>query len=266
MSNNSIVLTEKEANDFNNKKTESFRGTMVLSGVYAMIAIILLILINFTSFGKEYIYNKLMPFVLTYVLGAIFIIIYLVISIYNLEPSKERRVPANDIICPDYWKLKELSDEEISIIKQNKGITSNIIDDEDLRYKCEIDTNIVPLKNYQTDSKIRGYKQNNLSIDNPNYIYVNYTGNDDSMKTYSQMAGIYNLEGSVFNSINEHSISSNITDKVLSKINGNTLPLICNEVYPKYLSTLDETTKEGNKFRCEYAKQCNIPWNDIGCK
>ena len=84
MSCTTIVLTEKEAKDFNDKKTSAFQGTMILCGVYALVAIILLLLINFTTFGKDIIYDKLMPFVITYVFGAIFIIVYLVYNKFNL--------------------------------------------------------------------------------------------------------------------------------------------------------------------------------------
>jgi len=276
MSCSTIVLTEKEANDFNDKKIAAFQGTMILCGVYAFVAFILLILINYTSFGKDIIYDKLMPFVLTYVFGAIFIILYLVYMIYNLEPTKERKIKNNDIICPDYWKIKELTDEEISLIKANITNTSNIYDDNDIRYKCEIDKNIAPLSNYKdVNSNLKyGYSGNisNNKIDNPNYIYVNYNDNEkdtnEDMKKYAQIAGIYNNPGNSFSPINNiNSLSSSLSEdnKNIVPIDSSAgYPLICNEVYPQYLAKLDEKDG-GNKNRCEYAKKCNIAWNDIGC-
>lgn len=273
MSCSTIVMTEKEAKDFNDKKTSAFQGTMILCGVYAIIAIILLLLINYTSFGKDIIYNKFMPFVITYVFGAIFIIIYLVFTIYNLEPSKERNPQNNDIICPDYWKIKELTSQEINYIKGNISNTSNLSDD-DIRYKCEIDKNITPLSNYKsTNSELNnGYIGNYLSTgndkDTPNFLYVNYKDDNKEIKKYAQIAGIYNKNnGAGYSTINVNSLSSNLnSSKTIVPINSSTTdyPLICNEVYPQYLSKLDEKDG-GNKNRCEYAKKCNIAWNDIGC-
>lgn len=276
MSCSTVVFTEKEFNDFNDKKVAAFQGTMILCGIYALVAIILLILINYTSFGKDIIYDKLMPFVLTYVIGAIIIIIYLVYTIYNLEPIKERKPKNNDIICPDYWKIKELTDDEISLLKQNSAISSNLYDDSDFRYKCEIDKNIAPLSNYKnanSDLKYgftRNYQLNGNDISNPNYIYVDYNevGKDtnEDMKKYAQIAGIYTNPGNLFSTINANSLSSNLSsDNNIIPINSSAgYPLICNEVYPQYLARLDEK-EGGNKNRCEYAKKCKIAWNDIGC-
>lgn len=47
----------------------------------------------------------------------------------------------------------------------------------------------------------------------------------------------------------------------------------CNQVYPSYLASLDareyldnEETGPINKFRCEFAKQCKVPWTEAGCE
>jgi hypothetical protein len=273
MSCTTIVLTEKELKDFNDKKTSAFQGTMILCGVYAIVAIILLLTINFTTFGKDIIYDKFMPFIITYVFGAIFIIIYLVITIYNLQPTKERKPQNNDIICPDYWKLKELTSDEIKAIKTNTVNTSNLSDD-DIRYKCEIDKKIAPLANYKdANANLNyGFTGNYLStgndINNPNYIYTTYnaeTDKNNDIKNYAQIAGIYNKDSSA--PINANSLTNNVsTDNTIVPIGSySATPLICNEVYPQYLARLDENSESGNKNRCEYAKKCNIAWNDIGC-
>jgi len=274
MSCSSIVLTEKESKDFNDKKFAAFQGTMILCGVYATVAIILLVLINYTTYGTDIIYNKFLPFVATYVFGAILIIIYLVIVIYELQPTKNRTLEDNDIICPDYWKIKELTPQEIDYIKQNTSSNINNMTDDEIRYKCEIDKNITPLSNYKNTNKqlISGYKKNYLSTGNdknkPNYLYVNYNDDNDEMRKYAQFAGIYKKEnGAGYNTINVNSLSSNlnITNRIESISSSTTgYPLICNEVYPQYLAKLDEKDG-GNKNRCEYAKKCNIAWNDVGC-
>ena len=274
MSCSSIVLTEKESKEFNDKKFAAFQGTMILCGVYATVAIIMLVLINYTTFGKDIIYNKFLPFVATYVFGAILIIIYLVIVIYDLQPSKNRTLRDNDIICPDYWKIKELTSEEINYIRQNTSNINNMTDDDEIRYKCEIDKNITPLSNYKSTNNqlfsgyTREYSSTGNDINKPNYLYVNYNDDNNEMKKYAQIAGIYNKNSATYNIINANSLSSNLNSSntiALISPSAADYPLICNEVYPQYLARLDENTEEGNKNRCEYAKKCNIPWNDIGC-
>lgn len=273
MSCSSIVLTDKESKEFNDKKFAAFQGTMILCGVYAIVALIMLVLINYTTFGKDIIYNKFLPFVITYVFGAILIIIYLVIVIYELQPTKNKSLQDNDIICPDYWKIKELTTEEINFVKQNTSLNINNMTDDEIRYKCEIDKNITPLSNYKntTNNLIYGYTSNYLSTgndkDRPNYLYVDYNDNNIEMKKYAQFAGIYNKKSATeYNIINANSLTSNLNNDRIVEIppNSTLYPLICNEVYPQYLAKLDEKDG-GNKNRCEYAKKCNIAWNDIGC-
>ena len=272
MSCSSIVLTESEINDFNKKKVEAFQGTMILCGVYALVAVILLVFINYTDIGSEYIFDKFMPFVVTYVFGAIFIIIYLVYSIYNLQPTKDRKPKNNDVICPDYWKIKELTDDEIKLIKSNPHASK--IPDDELRFKCEIDTKIAPLTSYNIDNKFTsGYSSDYNSLgfnkETPQFLYVNYEDTNNDIKKYAQIAGIYNKDnGDSFTPINndKSSLKFNINNEnEITPITTNVLPLICNEVYPQYLAELDEKTDEKNKNRCEFAKQCKVPWNDIGC-
>jgi hypothetical protein len=87
--------------------------------VYGISAIALLAVVFFTDWGKEYVYDKFLPAVLTYVIGAIIIIIYLVLSIFALQPHKIK----NDFdvmpVCPDYWKLEKVSKERRDSIINN---------------------------------------------------------------------------------------------------------------------------------------------------
>jgi hypothetical protein len=274
MSCNSIVLTEKEAKDFEKKKIEAFNGTIIICVLYGSIAIILLLLINFTQFGKEYIYKKFMPFVITYVIGAIFILFYMVFAIYNLEPTKKKSDNRNDLVCPDYWKLVKTGEQELLDIKNNNfinNINKNILDN-DINYKCQIDTKDAKLIDYNISNSSNGYKSNktNSDYDTPDFLYINYNDKDEEMRKYAQISGIYKSSNDVYKPL-ENSVNSlnkfNNTKTTISPIiysNGN-YPLICNQVYPKYLEKLDAETVGGNKYRCEYAKKCNIPWNNIGC-
>ena len=47
--------------------------------------------------------------------------------------------------------------------------------------------------------------------------------------------------------------------------------VICDQVYPMFLSALDHqhakenNLSKSNKFRCEYSKVCKVPWTEAGC-
>jgi hypothetical protein len=49
------------------------------------------------------------------------------------------------------------------------------------------------------------------------------------------------------------------------------VPLVCDKVYPLYMSVKDyeyateNELDEYNKFRCAYSKSCGVPWSEAGC-
>ena len=114
-----FVPNEKELKLFKEEKSNMYKGTWMICLVYGISAIALLAVVFLTDWGKEYVYDKFLPAVLTYVIGAIIIIIYLVLSIFSLQPRKIGRGMNVLPICPDYWKLQPMSDERKNSIIQN---------------------------------------------------------------------------------------------------------------------------------------------------
>lgn len=113
-----FVPTSKELELFKKEKMNLYKGTWTVCFVYGISAFILLAIVLFTDMGREYIYNKYLPAVLTYVIGAIIIIIYLVYSIFNIKPRKLGKAVKKQNNCPDYWTYK----------KVEKEVKANIID------------------------------------------------------------------------------------------------------------------------------------------
>ena len=72
-----FVPNKKELELFKMEKLNMYKGTWMVCFVYGLSAAILLSIIFFTDWGRTYIYNKFFPAVITYVLGAIIIIIYI---------------------------------------------------------------------------------------------------------------------------------------------------------------------------------------------
>lgn len=310
-----FVPTEKELDIFNKEKMDMYKGTFIVCLVYGICAIGLICIIFLTDWGREYIYSKMLPAAITFIFGAIFIILFLTISIYDLKPRKVRNRIDKDseIVCPDYWVLKRVDDDtKAQLIENNKygssgnGIIKSIRtkNDDKLKYKCEPDPNVYgDIKNY-SEMKNNLYKDvgnlykkgrtyNNRDTEtSTDYLYVEKLDgtsaqiqnhipyNNEKLATYAQFSGIYfSGDGTVGNASKAGTADSN-----MSKLQNNSLlvegnrsnseqafysssmPLICNMVYPQVLAGFDKDTPEQNKFRCEYAKACDIAWTDIGCK
>jgi hypothetical protein len=114
-----FVPNNKELKLFKEEKTNMYKGTWMICLVYGISAIALLGVVFLTDWGREYIYNKFLPAVITYVIGAIFIIIYLVFSIFALKPRKIGKGFDVMPICPDYWKLEKVSKDRQQAILHN---------------------------------------------------------------------------------------------------------------------------------------------------
>ena len=143
---------EKETRLFEQEKMELYKGTFVVCIVYGFSAFVLLVIILFTEWGKVYIYDKFAPAVITYILGALIIIIYLLNEIFSLKP---RKIGAdidsdNNIMCPDFWKLEKVSDVmRAEIIKNNVVNNEGVIIPEitreanaNIQYRCKADDKV----------------------------------------------------------------------------------------------------------------------------
>ena len=164
-----IKPNEKEMRLFEQEKMDLYKGTFVVCIVYGLSAFILLVIILFTDWGKIYIYDMFAPAVITYILGALIIIIYLLNEIFSLKP---RKIGAdidsdNNIMCPDFWKLEKVPNGTTgnpgfkeNIIKNNMltpatPIIPEIISatDAKIQYRCVADPNVFGTNQEQYDMK-----------------------------------------------------------------------------------------------------------------
>jgi len=106
--NNRFVPNEKELKLFKEEKSNMYKGTWMICLVYGISALTLLGVVFLTEWGKTYVYEKFLPAVLTFVIGAIFIIVYLLFSIFALQPRKIGKGFDTNTSCPDYWKLQKV--------------------------------------------------------------------------------------------------------------------------------------------------------------
>ena len=144
---------DRELRLFEQEKMDLYKGTFVVCIVYGLSAFILLVVILFTEWGKEFIYDKFAPAVITYILGSLIIIIYLLNAIFSIKPRKVGTDMDSDhnIICPDFWKLERVDDTTRAAIIANNEVANgkgNIIPtftsdkNANLQYRCEYDPNV----------------------------------------------------------------------------------------------------------------------------
>ena len=146
---------DKELKLFEQEKMDLYKGTFVVCIVYGLSAVLLLVLILFTDGGKEFIYDKFAPAVVTYILGSLIIILYLLNSIYTIRP---RRIgndmdSDNSIMCPDFWKLEKVDIDTKKVLINNNtmygGSDNTFIipeimreSDKNIQYKCVYDKDV----------------------------------------------------------------------------------------------------------------------------
>ena len=172
---------------FENEKMELYKGTFVVCIVYGLSAFLLLIIILFTEWGREYIYNKFAPAVITYILGALIIVIYLLNAIFTLQPRKVGRVMDgdNNILCPDYWKLEKVPEhlKEGMIYNNVYDVNNNIIPEINrtantkIKYRCVYDKNV-----YGNVDDYTKMKNDLVAVDGEKQYTIGFNSADDVNK------------------------------------------------------------------------------------
>lgn len=178
-----FVPSSKEIELFKKEKMNLYKGTWTVCFVYGISAFILLSIVLFTDMGREYIYNKYLPAVLTYVVGAIIIIIYLVYSIFNIKPRKLGKAVKKQNNCPDYWKYKKVEE----VVKEN--IVDNILKTSQYRAK----TTTLPNGNnkqyilHEKDDPVIDFSTSNLFIDYKCVADDNIFGTPEEQKSIKEV-------------------------------------------------------------------------------
>lgn len=99
--------TSAEDQAFQESKGRLFKGTIAVCAVYGFIAISILISMFFIPTSREVLGGSLYAFSITFVIGALLIIAFLMIQVYMYAPTPKREDLANLILCPDYWQLEQ---------------------------------------------------------------------------------------------------------------------------------------------------------------
>jgi len=278
------TYTENELLIYEKNRKTMFKATIAVCAIYAVIAILLILFGYFTEMGKNLIFGSLLPFVVVYILGSIFIIIYFSNKIYSYKPQKiDYRINYDNNTCPDYWDMV-YNTSNASSSNFSKKINSSLFN-----YYCKMNNSfynkryLIPdtgdeigLTNIGTDinsyTSINNKIQNDGNSNNLHYYRDLNKSNISSLsssdylkfKEYALYMNKYDiLDGSIISNIyRPESNLSESTGRLYSSVDGATvtitdisnalnnkntkLPLLCDVVYPNYLGEMDKQNASAN--------------------
>lgn len=136
-------FTDEEIELYTAERYKIYRGTIAVCIIYAVISLILILVGYFTIWGRNFILGTILPFIVTYIIGTIIIIIILANSVSNYKPLKiDNRIGYDSELCPDYWKLV-VSDPSEYKDSTGKVYLSSNVNPNLFRYKCVMDNEIL---------------------------------------------------------------------------------------------------------------------------
>jgi hypothetical protein len=111
-----IPLEDQETRidkEYEVNRSRMFKGTIAVSVVYGVIALIFVVLMFLSERIKQVLGVDLFAFSITFIAGVLVIVILLVIQILTFKKDKPT-VPLDLYQCPDYWELTETPPEVIN--------------------------------------------------------------------------------------------------------------------------------------------------------
>lgn len=109
-----LELTEAEKAVFESKKTRLFKATIAVNVVYGFIALCVLIAIFTNEAARSFLTGSFAPFTITFMIGMLLIIIWLVIEVYEFKAVKGPSVHRDSLACPDYYVLERTPEETLN--------------------------------------------------------------------------------------------------------------------------------------------------------
>lgn len=267
-------------------KYNAFWGTIALCIIYAVIALILLLVGAFTEFGKTVIFGDLKTFTQTYIFGTIVIII--VIAVYvndwngknTATNSASTATVVDTISCPDYWKMDKLTSTDISNMRNSLTSSANLLNTTTTVNGVTTTTETPFKTDYYNKNFSDGVLHNVCKMDPVVFDATKH----QYPSVQNDVTGILNDNFSYrFNDPvlrnNMYLMSADTSGSPLVKettdANGNktySAEIKCNQVFPELLAKVDADAFAANNYkgpsntyRCEFAKACGVPWTDAGC-
>lgn len=115
-----ISLEDQEARlekEFEVNKSRMFKGTIAVSVVYGVIALLFVVLMFASERVKQVLGLDLFAFSITFIAGMLVIITMLVIQIVSFKKDKPS-LPMDLYQCPDYWELVETPESVLNQLSE----------------------------------------------------------------------------------------------------------------------------------------------------
>jgi len=279
-------FTKEEKDKYESQRIIMFKYTFLVCIIYGSIAISVLIIGIFTEWGQKTFFNDLLPFIATYIIGSIIIILYLSNAIYNFRPVKlDQTYIYEKDVCPDYWRMDYLNDPE-QRDRQQKTFLTNGLDRNHFVQKCSLNLDLINVNKMTgidnqldaSDKKKKGYNLNEngniyVELNNDKIKNVTSLNKPDDIQKFKTIAA--NMAGYTYDPKKNELFLNNANSfkgKGNYEFNNATrIPLACDRVYPLYLSAIDEEnfaknpSDPTNKYRCAFSDMCGLNWTDVGC-
>lgn len=273
-------LSQADLALYHTNKTKLFKFTIAVCVIYGVLTLALLLLSIFSPRFRLVLGDNIRPFVTTFVICMVVIIVILVFQIIYFQPTVLTSSVYDNDICPDFWQLVPTSPSDP--IYQNASSNMKGL----LQYHCEPNSNVWLTYNLM-DVNSRGTDQ----IGNGQY-YANYYGQKAHLLDGSQRSTDYSYTDidyktvlSSSNVTNPKALKSLVFDASGNANNGymtsltnnnsgtasygniGSSNLLCSRLYPSYLGTKNATDTQFNNIpnalNCTMAEACGIPWTNL---
>jgi|TARA_Y100000389_G_scaffold200498_1_gene241091 hypothetical protein len=270
-------LNKNEQKLFDSNRKFNYNLTFTISVIYGSIGLIILLLGSFTNWGNQLFFNDLYYFTITFIIGTIIVILFLAYQVYSFNfPEIKRELGSDSQYCPDYWISNTINKNNVINKYINKSNNKNLFN---LECKLEYNKGNIPTELLYNNSNLDNKRDYKLNIDNRLYIEIDPNNKDklflnDNNSNNKFLDAIATMAGYKYN-INTKDVTRTSDDAIKRAEDNlyftNTIPLLCDRVYPLHLSNLDinfsneNNIHNTNKFRCKYAELTGLPWTDAGC-
>jgi hypothetical protein len=229
-------LGEDERNIYLTERSKKFGLTIAVCVIYGLIALLLLLLTFLTSWGRSFLYEDMLAFVVTFIIGTVIIIIYLANEVYTFKPTQgDSKLGYDAEMCPDYWKLEYVDVDQKD--DEDKAYFSDKVNKYQFKYKCVMDSNLIDKKKIDSNDAGMEMNKNNelykISTSSTDAVIKNLTNSDDKKKFREYAANMtgYEYEDDKIKGKNNDNAFKKSDDAHFANDSAS-IPIPCDSVYP----------------------------------
>jgi hypothetical protein len=124
-----LALSANEDAEFRLQKARLFKATIAVNVLYGVVALGILLAIFFSDGARDLFITRLAPFTITFLVGMLLVIIWLIIIVRTFKPQKSATITYDPYNCPDYFELERTPEDVLS--KFDESIRA------DMTYRCK---------------------------------------------------------------------------------------------------------------------------------